>query len=256
MEETGAVAPCADGLSPRRASLGPLSQRPGAASLAAGLTRAPPQNIFHKNCFKCLHCQKVLSLGNYASLKEKLYCKPHFTQLFKAKGNLSAFGEPGAAMGVASSPMRNQWAEEKASEKTPPPPVVRRPEDFQSGHPPEYVPTKISRLGAGPCSSCKAKVFAVGKIEMEGRCACIRRFSPPRDRKRVFESDGHVGSRSGARMLESMRRRVESIFGTRFLGPNSLFGMFWFGVLKRGGRGQRVCNLPNASARWIRSPDQ
>ena len=29
------------------------------------------QNIFHKSCFKCLHCQKILSLGNYASLKEK-----------------------------------------------------------------------------------------------------------------------------------------------------------------------------------------
>jgi uncharacterized CHY-type Zn-finger protein len=30
---------------------------------------------FHKTCFKCTHCKKVLSLGNYASLNEKTYCK-------------------------------------------------------------------------------------------------------------------------------------------------------------------------------------
>jgi len=31
--------------------------------------------------------QKTLSLGNYASLKGEYYCKPHFKQLFKLKGN-------------------------------------------------------------------------------------------------------------------------------------------------------------------------
>ncbi len=110
-------------------------------------------------------------MGNYASLKEKLYCKPHFTQLFKAKGNLSAFGEPGAATGVVSSPLRNQWAEAAPVVSPPAPVAARRPEDFSSGFAPEYVPTKISRLGAGPCTSCKAKVFAVGKVEQEGRRA-------------------------------------------------------------------------------------
>lgn len=34
--------------------------------------------IFHKTCFKCCHCSKTLSLGNYASLEGKYYCKPHF----------------------------------------------------------------------------------------------------------------------------------------------------------------------------------
>eukprot|EP01107_Rhizomastix_libera_P016084 TRINITY_DN64_c0_g1_i2.p1 TRINITY_DN64_c0_g1~~TRINITY_DN64_c0_g1_i2.p1 ORF type:complete len:426 (-),score=175.11 TRINITY_DN64_c0_g1_i2:155-1411(-) len=45
------------------------------------------KNIFHKSCFKCTHCNKVLSLGNYAALGGKYYCKPHYTQLFKEKGN-------------------------------------------------------------------------------------------------------------------------------------------------------------------------
>uniref|UniRef100_A0A4W5L004 LIM zinc-binding domain-containing protein n=1 Tax=Hucho hucho TaxID=62062 RepID=A0A4W5L004_9TELE len=43
--------------------------------------------IFHTACFRCLHCNTKLSLGNYASLHGNVYCKPHFSQLFKAKGN-------------------------------------------------------------------------------------------------------------------------------------------------------------------------
>ncbi|NWX35030.1 XIRP2 protein, partial [Notiomystis cincta] len=47
---------------------------------------ADKQN-FHKSCFRCHHCGSQLSLGNYASLHGKIYCKPHFRQLFKSKGN-------------------------------------------------------------------------------------------------------------------------------------------------------------------------
>ncbi|NWT53184.1 XIRP2 protein, partial [Erythrocercus mccallii] len=42
---------------------------------------------FHRSCFRCHHCGSQLSLGNYASLHGKIYCKPHFKQLFKSKGN-------------------------------------------------------------------------------------------------------------------------------------------------------------------------
>ncbi|XP_010146357.1 PREDICTED: xin actin-binding repeat-containing protein 2 [Eurypyga helias] len=42
---------------------------------------------FHKSCFRCHHCGSQLRLGNYASLHGKIYCKPHFKQLFKSKGN-------------------------------------------------------------------------------------------------------------------------------------------------------------------------
>ncbi|XP_008592944.1 PREDICTED: xin actin-binding repeat-containing protein 2 isoform X3 [Galeopterus variegatus] len=47
---------------------------------------ADKQN-FHKSCFRCHHCKSKLSLGNYASLHGQIYCKPHFKQLFKSKGN-------------------------------------------------------------------------------------------------------------------------------------------------------------------------
>ncbi|XP_070759135.1 LIM domain and actin-binding protein 1-like [Enoplosus armatus] len=45
------------------------------------------QHVYHKSCFRCVHCSAKLSLGNYASLHGNVYCKPHFSQLFKAKGN-------------------------------------------------------------------------------------------------------------------------------------------------------------------------
>ena len=37
---------------------------------------------YHKTCFRCLHCKKVLSLGNYASLNEKTYCKVSYSTVY------------------------------------------------------------------------------------------------------------------------------------------------------------------------------
>ncbi|XP_041639082.1 LIM domain and actin-binding protein 1-like [Cheilinus undulatus] len=45
------------------------------------------KHVYHKSCFRCVHCSMKLGLGNYASLHGNVYCKPHFNQLFKAKGN-------------------------------------------------------------------------------------------------------------------------------------------------------------------------
>ncbi len=41
--------------------------------------------IIHKTCLKCAHCNMPLTLGKYASLDGKFYCKPHFKQLFMEK---------------------------------------------------------------------------------------------------------------------------------------------------------------------------
>ncbi|XP_052425334.1 LIM domain and actin-binding protein 1 isoform X14 [Carassius gibelio] len=45
------------------------------------------QQIYHKTCFRCIFCSTKLSLVTYASLHGDIYCKPHFSQLFKSKGN-------------------------------------------------------------------------------------------------------------------------------------------------------------------------
>ena len=43
--------------------------------------------VFHKKCFRCTECKKIVGIGKYASLEGKIYCKTHFKQLFKLKGN-------------------------------------------------------------------------------------------------------------------------------------------------------------------------
>ncbi|XP_057237158.1 LIM domain-containing protein 2 [Malurus melanocephalus] len=45
------------------------------------------KSVFHNSCFCCKHCHTKLSLGSYAALHGEFYCKPHFQQLFKSKGN-------------------------------------------------------------------------------------------------------------------------------------------------------------------------
>jgi len=45
------------------------------------------KKVFHKACLRCSHCSVVLTLGNYAGLQGKFFCKPHFKQLFASKGN-------------------------------------------------------------------------------------------------------------------------------------------------------------------------
>uniref|UniRef100_A0A4W5M8E9 LIM zinc-binding domain-containing protein n=1 Tax=Hucho hucho TaxID=62062 RepID=A0A4W5M8E9_9TELE len=61
---------------------------------------------FHKSCFRCEHCSVItfvfLSLGNYASLNGRMYCKPHFKQLFKSKGNYDE--------GFGQKPHKDLWS--------------------------------------------------------------------------------------------------------------------------------------------------
>ncbi|XP_069692992.1 uncharacterized protein [Periplaneta americana] len=43
--------------------------------------------LFHKQCFRCLQCNCILRMETYTLNNGKLYCIPHFKQLFIAKGN-------------------------------------------------------------------------------------------------------------------------------------------------------------------------
>ncbi|MCO5604209.1 hypothetical protein L7F22_058372 [Adiantum nelumboides] len=44
---------------------------------------------YHKSCFKCLQGGCSISPSNYAAMEGRIYCKHHFKQLFKEKGNYS-----------------------------------------------------------------------------------------------------------------------------------------------------------------------
>nr|XP_019963376.1 PREDICTED: LIM domain and actin-binding protein 1-like isoform X1 [Paralichthys olivaceus] len=71
------------------------------------------QHVYHSSCFRCSHCNTKLSLVNYASLHNNVYCKPHFSQLFKAKGNYDE--------GFGHRPHKELWESKgDAGESSPP----------------------------------------------------------------------------------------------------------------------------------------
>ncbi|XP_068181645.1 LIM domain and actin-binding protein 1a isoform X2 [Antennarius striatus] len=80
------------------------------------------QQVYHSSCFRCSHCSTKLSLGNYASLHNSVYCKPHFCQLFKAKGNYDE--------GFGHRPHKELWESRGEGGETPPQtkPKVQSPE--------------------------------------------------------------------------------------------------------------------------------
>lgn len=90
--------------------------------------------VFHSSCFCCKHCNTKLrsgpapsvrvcvscpsspvspslcSLGSFAALQGEFYCKPHFQQLFKSKGNYDE--------GFGRKQHKELWAAKEADTKT------------------------------------------------------------------------------------------------------------------------------------------
>ncbi|KAL8119142.1 hypothetical protein AgCh_016595 [Apium graveolens] len=70
---------------------------------------------YHKTCFKCAHGGCPLTLDSYASLDGILYCKHHFAQLFRVKGNYNHVLEAAKVkQGAASEDHVEGTQEEKA----------------------------------------------------------------------------------------------------------------------------------------------
>ena len=60
--------------------------------------------LFHKRCFKCEKCHMSLGMGNYACLEGHFFCKPHYQQMFKEKGNYDE--------GFGREQHKKQWKQE------------------------------------------------------------------------------------------------------------------------------------------------
>jgi len=56
---------------------------------------------YHKQCFRCTHCDQVISLKGFSAIGGEPYCKPHYLSLFKTKGNYGAIS--GENEGASSS---------------------------------------------------------------------------------------------------------------------------------------------------------
>ncbi|KAM9350368.1 LIM domain and actin-binding protein 1a [Symphorus nematophorus] len=82
------------------------------------------QHVYHSSCFRCSHCNTKLSLANYASLHNNVYCKPHFCQLFKAKGNYDE--------GFGHRPHKELWEGKGDGAETSPQPSTQTKPKIQS----------------------------------------------------------------------------------------------------------------------------
>nr|XP_033341574.1 xin actin-binding repeat-containing protein 2 isoform X3 [Megalopta genalis] len=71
--------------------------------------------IFHKQCFRCLQCNCVLRMDTFTLNNGKLYCIPHFKQLFITRGNYDE--------GFGVDPHKNKWTT-SANNPTSPAPIA------------------------------------------------------------------------------------------------------------------------------------
>ncbi|NWZ69474.1 LIMA1 protein, partial [Acrocephalus arundinaceus] len=113
------------------------------------------QQVFHISCFRCSYCNSKLRLGTYASLRGNIYCKPHFNQLFKSKGNYDE--------GFGHKQHKELWAGKTECEESPEKTVhgVNAPETPQS---PGVEDAPIAKVGV-LAASMEAKASAVPERE-------------------------------------------------------------------------------------------
>ncbi|XP_076166142.1 uncharacterized protein LOC143146044 isoform X11 [Ptiloglossa arizonensis] len=67
--------------------------------------------IFHKQCFRCLQCNCVLRMDTFTLNNGKLYCIPHFKQLFITRGNYDE--------GFGVDPHKNKWTTSTSNPTSP-----------------------------------------------------------------------------------------------------------------------------------------
>jgi len=58
-------------------------------------------NIFHKACFRCKDCNRIINGSNCAALNGVYYCKTHYNQMLKSSG--SGYAPPGFSKGQVTS---------------------------------------------------------------------------------------------------------------------------------------------------------
>lgn len=93
------------------------------------------QQVYHNSCFRCHHCATKLSLGSYASLHGNAYCKPHFNQLFKSKGNYDE--------GFGHKPHKELWEGKKDSSEN----LVQQSNTTEDLGSPAVEDTPIAKVG-------------------------------------------------------------------------------------------------------------
>ncbi|CAL1280946.1 unnamed protein product [Larinioides sclopetarius] len=103
------------------------------------------KSVYHKNCFRCKECNKLLTVDTYQSNEGDVYCQPHFRQLFQPKARFD--GEDAAPTEILSDEGKQRRNEMIIRENTPaelPPDVVRS--DSKPDHGLENIPVNLSSI--------------------------------------------------------------------------------------------------------------
>jgi len=121
---------------------------------------------YHKACVRCKQCNKALSITEYVSLDGKIYCKPHYKQLFATKGNYDeSFGNE------KSSKWTPQVVTEKQSfiPSTAEEGSIKKERNETS----EATVAKIKKFQeegqSEKCTSCGKTVYLAEKLVLEDR---------------------------------------------------------------------------------------
>ncbi|ELR21906.1 LIM domain containing protein [Acanthamoeba castellanii str. Neff] len=200
---------------------------------------------FHKTCMKCEECNCTLKLGNYASLAGKYYCKTHFKQLFKLKGNYDqGFGreqpkmkwqkEGGLGFGSGSQSMRQTssapvspvsspvFPRRTVAETNAPSPLAQKLADSKAAA--EAAATEAeANGGASPAEAEHAQAEDAGRRQFAEDLAAFeaerRRFEQEKEEfeeaRRQFEAEKELLDQSVAQLeaekkfLENEKLRVE-----------------------------------------------
>ncbi|PIN06065.1 Regulatory protein MLP [Handroanthus impetiginosus] len=107
---------------------------------------------YHKTCFKCSHCNGRLTMSSYSAVGGKLYCKPHFEQLFKETGSFTSKKFQIQCCPHIMSFFLHFGSAGKQGELN-------------------RTPSKVSTLFSGTqdkCAVCKKTVYPLEKVTMEG----------------------------------------------------------------------------------------
>lgn len=75
---------------------------------------------YHKACFRCSHGGCVLTPSTYAALEGFLYCKHHFSQLFKEKGTYAHLTETSASKKSSAAPSPEVRSEAESDSESKP----------------------------------------------------------------------------------------------------------------------------------------
>lgn len=121
------------------------------------------KKVFHKTCLKCSHCNVIVTLGNYASMQGVVYCKPHFKQLFAAKGNYDE--------GFGKEKLTSKWEPQVNAAPTTFVPVDKDEGVKEKRAAPEAIASRFKGTASNTekCGGCGKTVYATERIVVEDK---------------------------------------------------------------------------------------